>query len=172
MSEQAVRAIVPIIPLILIFGCVGAAFATHDWDVQATLVGEQPFEALGRLVPAESNVDGEVLEFTDFQLADNNTKLMLEVTLHSPVNVPVTIKELSTEFALAGSTVTLRLPQEVEVPAQGSASLTLAGSLPEMQDTLTVPPLETFAFRGMKLTLDVYGIQLKLEESGQGGAPN
>jgi hypothetical protein len=170
MSEQAVRAIIPIIPLILIFGCVGTAFATNDWDVQATLMGEQPFEAFGTLVPAESDGDGEVLEFTDFQLADNDTKLMLEVTLHSPLNVPVTIKELSTEFALAGSAVTLCLPEEVEVPAQGSVSLTLEGALPEMQDTLTVPPLETFAFRGMKLTLDVYGIQLKLEESGQGGA--
>ena len=170
MSEQAVRAIVPIIPLILIFGCVGTAFATHDWDVQATLVGEQPLEALERLVPTESDVDGEVLEVKDFQLADNGTKLMLEVVLHSPLNVPVTIKELSTEFALAGGVVTLRLPEKVEIPAQGSVSLTLEGALPEMQDPFTLPSAETFAFRGMKLTLDVYGIELELDESAQGGA--
>jgi hypothetical protein len=170
MSEQVVRAIVPLIPLILIFSCVGTAFATHDWDVQATLIGEQPLEALEVLVPAEGDEEEEILELKDFQFADNSTKLSLEVVLHSPLNVPVTIKELSTEFELAGSAVTICLPEEVEVPARGSASLTLEGSLPEMQDPFTIPSAETFAFRGMKLTLDVYGIELALDESAQGGA--
>ena len=170
MSEQTIRAIVPIIPLILILVCVGTAFATHDWDVQATLLGEQPLEALERLVPAENDTEGEILEVKDFQLAEDGKTITLEAALHSPLNVPVTIKELSTEFALAENAVTICLPEEVEVPARGTASLTLEGTLPEMRDPLKVPSAETFAFRGMKLTLDVYGIELELDETAQGGA--
>jgi hypothetical protein len=89
--------------------------------------------------------------------------------LHSPLNVPVTIKELSVEFPLDGSSAILRLPEAVVVPAQGSANLELEGVLPEAETLPTPPSTEELTFGSIKMTLDIGGIELHLEESELGG---
>ncbi len=170
MSEKLLRAVIPIIPLLIIIGCVGAAFAAHGWDVQAMILGEKPLKALERLIPAESDTERELLEVTDLQRAEDGNKVVLAAVFHSPLNMPVTIKELSTEFILEGSPVTVRLADEVEVPPQGSASLELEGSLSEAQASLTLPPAETITLRNLKMTVDIDGIELTLEEEKLGGA--
>ena len=172
MDEKIIKVAISIIPTILIIACVGAAFATHDWDMQATILGENPLQALERLMPSGLAGDGEeeFLEVTDVRLSEDGTKLVLEAMLHSPLNVPVTIKELTAEFTLEGSTITICLPEEVKVPAQGSASLNLEGSLPVAQTPSTLPSPEAFTLDRMEMTLDIGGIELKLEDLGLGGA--
>ncbi len=172
MTEKIIKVVISLIPTILIIACVGVAFATHGWDMQATIIGENPLEALQRLLPTGLAGDGEeeFLEVTDVRLSEDGTKLVLEVALHSPLNVPVTIKELTAEFTLDGSTITIRLPDEVKVPAQGSASLNLEGSLPEVQIPPTLPSAEAFTLEKMEMTIDIGGIELKLEDLGPGGA--
>lgn len=165
MSEKIVKAVISAIPTVILVVCVVAAFATQGWDVQATLVGDNPIEVLEALVPAESAVGGELLEVTDFWLSDDGTKLVLEAVFHSPLNVPVTIKELSADIIMGDNSCTVSLPNEVEIPAKGSASLTLEGALPE-----SLPSAGKFTLSNMRMTLDISGIELQMEESEPGGA--
>jgi hypothetical protein len=172
MSEKIIKVVISLIPTILIIACVGAAFATHDWDMQATVFGESPLQALESLLPTGLAGDGagEFLEVTDVRLSEDGTKLVLEAVLHSPLNVPVTIKELTAESTLEGSTITIRLPDEVKVPAQGSANVMLEGSLPVAQTPSMLPSAEAFTLDRMEMTLDIGGIELKLWNLGLGGA--
>jgi hypothetical protein len=172
MSEKIIKMVISIIPTILIIACVGAAFATHDWNMQATILGENPLQALERLMPSGLAGDGgeEFLEVTDVRLSEDGTKLFLEAALHSPLAVPVTIKELTAEVELEGSTVAIHLPEEVAIPAQGSVNVTLEGSLPVAQTPSTLPSAEAFTLDRMEMTLDIGGIELKLGNLGLGGA--
>ena len=169
MNEKILRLLISIIPTILIIACVVAAFATNDWNVQTTVLGVNPLKTLETLMPAQNEVGGEFLEVTDSRLSGDGTKLIVEAMLHSPLGVSVTIKEMYIEFILGESAVTLRLPEEVKVPAKGSASLTLEGSTSEVPTQITLPSMEQFTLGGMGLTLDIGGIELKLENLGLGG---
>ncbi len=173
MSEKIVKAVISAIPTVILVVCVVAAFATQGWDVQATLVGDKPIEVLETLVPvpAESAVGEELklLEVTDFRLSDDGTKRILEAVFHSPLNVPVTIKELSADVIMDGNSYTVSLPNEVEIPAKGSASLTLEGALLEVQTPSTLPSAGKFTLSNMRMTLDISGIELQIEESEPGG---
>lgn len=165
MSEKIVKAVISTIPTVILVVCVVAAFATQGWDVQATLVGDNPIEVLEALVPAESAVGRELLEVTDFWLSDDGTKLVLEAVFHSPLNVPVTIKELSADIIMGDNSCTVSLPNDVEIPAKSSASLTLEGALPE-----SLTSAGKFTLSNMRMTLDISGIELQMEESEPGGA--
>ncbi len=167
MNEKTLGAVISAIPTVILVVCVVAAFATHGWNVQATLIGDNPAEVLERLVPGESDMGKDLLEVTNSRVSDDGTKLVLEAVLHSPLNVPVTIKELSADVVMGDNSCTVSLPNAVEIPAKGSASLTLEGALPEVQ---MLPSGRTPTFRNMKMTLDISGIELKMEESGLGGA--
>ena len=170
MSEKIIKVVIPIIPTILIIACVGAAFATHDWDMQATILGENPLEALESFTPSELNATAEPLEIINFTFSEEEDKVVLEAVLHSPLNVPVTIKEMQAEFELEGSTVAIHLPEEVAIPAQGSVSVTLEGSLSEVQTPPTLPSAEAFTLEEMEMTIDIGGIEVKLGDLGPEGA--
>ncbi|RZN39863.1 MAG: hypothetical protein EFT35_03450 [Methanophagales archaeon ANME-1-THS] len=166
MNEKIIRVAVPLIPTLIIIICVAAAFATHGWDVKATVLGEQSFQALEIFSPEGFAEAEAVFEVTGFKISEDRTKLMLDAVFHSPLKLPVTIKEMQAEFVLDGSIVVIELPREVQVPPRGSASLTLEGPLPP----LTYPPTEQPTPRSMMMTVDVGGIVLQLEELEAGGA--
>jgi hypothetical protein len=167
MTERILRAIVPLIPALIIVVCVSSAFAAHGWDVQATLIGEDPLAALERLVPAEAEFGEEPIELHEITLSENGTKLVLNATLHSPLNVPVTIKEIVVQIALNGTDISLRMPEAVTVPAQGTANVRLEGALPEPSDWLA--RLDQLTIRSIRITVDVSGIELQLEGLELGG---
>ncbi|MGB2727897.1 MAG: hypothetical protein WBD09_05410 [Halobacteriota archaeon] len=176
MSEKILKVVLSAIPTILLVICVVAGFATHGWDVQAALFSEDPQEIVERLLPSEIGAEAEFIEVTDFEISEDLSKLTIEAVLRSPLNVPVKIKELSAEIILYGSPVTISLPGEVEIPAKGSASLKLEGSLPEVPAQTQMPPTLPSAkqstptnIRNVKMKLDISGIELEIEESGLGG---
>ncbi len=168
MSEKILRAVLSVIPTILLVVCVVAAFATQGWDVQRTIFAEDPLKTVERLMPFElgEGAGEEFLEVTGFEISDGWHKLVIEVVLHSPLNVPVKIKELSAEGILDSSTVTVSLPGQVEVPAKGSASLKLEGSLPRTQAQTQIPPFlpseKKLTLRSMNMTLEIRGIGLEV----------
>lgn len=171
MSEKIIRAVLPMIPTILLIICIVAAFAVNDWNVQATLLAESPQKTVERLLPFEHGAETELLEDVSFKLSEDRRKLTFEAVLHSPLKVPITIKEMSAEVILDGSTVFISLPSEVEIPAQGSAGLKLEGSLAEVEVLTQLPEeMPTPDIRNMKMKLDIEGIELEMGELGMGGA--
>jgi hypothetical protein len=171
MDEKILKAVLSAIPTILLVVCVLAAFATHDWNVQAALFSEDPLEIVEKILPSEIGAEEEFLNVTGFEISEDWSKFTIEAVLNSPLNVAIEIKEMSAEATLAGSTVTISLPNAVEIPAKGSANLKLEGSLPEVQAQMppTSPFEENLTLRNMKMKLDISGIELELEESGLGG---
>jgi hypothetical protein len=167
VNEKIIRALVPIIPVIFLIGCVGAAFATHNWDIQATLFGENPLQAVERFLPDEMSTGAEPFEVTNVTLEGRN-KVVVGMIIHSPLTVPVKIKELTAEFSLDGSPIRMSLPEEVTIPAQGSASVILEGLLPEAQRPPEAELTKAFVLESMELILDAGGVELKLGNLGPG----
>jgi len=172
MSERIIRAVLPVIPTILLITCVVAAFAVNDWNVQATLLAESPQKTMERLLPFEHGAKTELhLEDVDFKLSEDRSKLTFEAVLHSPLKVPITIKEMSAEVVLDGSTVPINLTNVVDIPAKGSKRLKLEGSLAgaeEPMPTQLPEEMPTPDIRNMKMKLDIRGIELEMGESGPG----
>ena len=169
MSEKIIRAVLPVIPTILLITCIVAAFAVNDWNVQATLLAESPQKTVERFLPFEPGAETELFEDVSFKLSEDRSKLTFEAVLHSPLKVPITIKEMSAEVILDGSTVFISLPSEVDIPAQGSARLKLEGSLAEVEVLTQLPEeMPTPDIRNMKMKLDIRGIELEIEEAGGG----
>jgi sporulation-control protein spo0M len=142
MNERIIRWIVPIIPTLLLVSCVVAAFATNGWDAKATFFAEDP-----------------------------GNRIAAEIEINSPVNVSVTVEELSVDVGAGDITSTIALSEPVTIPAKGSASLNLEGALPTMmtsdpQDLQALMSSGNPEIRGINMKLDVAGIKLEIKETG------
>jgi len=158
MDEKKIRFVLSTIPTILLVVCIVAAFATHGWNVRTTVFSEDPRKTVERLLPFEFDAETEFLEVKGIELAEGGNKLAIEVVIHSPLNVPMTIEELSAEVVVGNSTSTISLPGKVEIPAKGSSSIKLEGSLPKAGMPSEAEP----KFRNMKMKLDITGLKLEV----------
>jgi len=168
MTARILSAVVHLIPALIIIACAGSAFAVHGWDVPATLIGEDPLVVVERLVPAAADFDEEPFELNELTVSEDRSTLVLDLLVHSPFTVPVTIKDAVVQVALNGTAITLRASDEVIIPARGSGSLRLEGALPGLTAAPAVLPLDQFTLSRMSITVDVSGIELELESSELG----
>ena len=85
MDKKIIRSAVPIIPAVLLIGCILAAFATHGWDVQATLFAEDPAKTAKSLTEFSSRAPGggsEFFKFNDVDISGDRVAVKLEVQRH------------------------------------------------------------------------------------------
>ena len=171
MGEKIIRSAVPIIPAVLLIGCILAAFATHGWDVQATLFAEDPAKTAKSLTEFGSGAPGggsEFFKFNDVDISGDRVTVKLEI--QSPLNIPITVKELSAEIPVGGGVGMISLPEPVTIPAKGSASLNLEGTMPDARTISDPHALENPAVRNMNMVLDISGIELSIKQpEGIGG---
>jgi hypothetical protein len=171
MDEKIIRSAVPIIPAVLLIGCVLAAFATHGWDVQATLFAEDPAKTAKSLTEFSSGAPGggsEFFKFNDVDISGDRVTVKLEV--QSPLNIPITVKELSAEIPVGGGVGMVSLPEPVTIPAKGQASLNLEGTTPDAGTTSDPHAMENPEVRNMNMVLDISGIELSIKQpEGIGG---
>jgi len=171
MDEKIIRSAVPIIPAVLLIGCVLAAFATHGWDVQATLFAEDPAKTAKSLTEFGSGAPGggsEFFKFNDVDISGDRVTVKLEV--QSPLNIPITVKELSAEIPVGGGIGMVSLPEPVTIPAKGQVSLNLEGTVPDAGTTSDPHAMENPAVRNMNMVLDISGIELSIKQpEGIGG---
>ena len=168
MNERIIRWIVPIIPTLLLVSCVVAAFATSGWDAKATFFAEDPAKIAESLTGFGQAAGSEPFKLNDYTISGN--RIAAEIEINSPVNVSVTVEELSVDVGAGDITSTIALSEPVTIPAKGSASLNLEGALPismisdpqALQDTGSRNP----EIRGMNMKLDVAGIKLEIKETG------
>ncbi len=170
MNEKVIRAVLPVIPTILLITCVVAAFAGQDWNVKGTIFGEEnPLKKAEELLPFEPGAEPELLEDVDLKISEDRSKLIFEAVLHCPLNVPITIKEMSAEVLLDGNAVSISLPSAVEIPAKGSKRIKLEGSLADVEFPAQLSgEMPITNIRNMKMKLNISGIEVELEESGGG----
>ena len=165
MGEKIIRSAVPIIPAVLLIGCILAAFATHGWDVQATLFAEDPAKTAKSLTEFGSGAPGggsEFFKFNDVDISGDRVTVKLEI--QSPLNIPITVKELSAEIPVGGGVGMISLPEPVTIPAKGSASLNLEGTMPDARTLSDPHAMENPAVRNMNIVLDISGIELSIKQ--------
>ena len=168
MGEKIVRWVVPIIPTLLLASCVVAAFATNGWDVKATLFAEDPAKIAESLTDFGPAAGSEPFKLNDFTISDD--RIAAEIEINSPLNIPVTVEELSADIGIGDSTSTISLQEPVTIPAKGSANLNLEGTLPisMISDPQALQDMgsENPEIRGVNMKIDVAGIKLEIKESG------
>jgi len=171
MDEKVIRSVVPIIPAVLLIGCILAAFATHGWDVQATLFAEDPAKTAKSLTEFGSGTPGGASEFFKFNDVDvSGDRVTVKLEVQSPLNMPITVKELSAEIPVGGGVGMVSLPEPVTIPAKGRASLNLEGTTPDAGTTSDPHAMENPAVRNMNMVLDISGIELSIKQpEGVGG---
>ena len=173
MDEKTIRSAVPIVPAVLLIGCILAAFATNGWDAQATLFAEDPAKTAKSLTDFGSGASGgggesEFFKFNDVVISGDRVTVKLEV--QSPLNIPITVKELSAEIPVGGGVGMVSLPEPVKIPAKGSASLNLEGTVPDAGTISDPHTMENPAVRDMNMVLDISGIELSIKQpEGIGG---
>lgn len=164
MKERTIKGILSIIPTILMLLCILAAFATNDWNIGSTLAFEDPEETAEKLLSnfgfGEGFIDEDVIQVKDFRLSQDGRKIFLEVVFNSPLDVPMTVKELSFVYNIGNSDITLSLPSEVVVPAKGSADLNLEGNLPLAESMANLHSGKTPSLRNIRIKLDIEGMEL------------
>ncbi len=165
MDEKTIRSIVPIIPAVLLIGCILAAFATHGWDMQTTLFAEDPAKTAKSLTdfsPGAAGGESEFLKFGDVDISGDSVTVRLEA--QSPLNMPITVKELSADIPVGDGVSTVSLPDPVTIPAKGSASLNLEGIMPDDQSISDPHAMANQAVRNMNMVLDISGIELSINQ--------
>ena len=171
MDEKTIRSAVPIVPAVLLIGCILAAFATNGWDVQATLFAEDPAKTAKSLTEFGSGAPGggsEFFKFNDVDISGDRVTVKLEI--QSPLNMPITVKELSAEIPVGDGVGMVSLPEPVTIPAKGSASLNLEGTMPDVRTIPDPHAPKNPAVRNMNMVLDISGIELSIKQpEGVGG---
>ena len=94
---------------------------------------------------------------------------MLDILIHSPFTVPLIIKALEIQLECNGTAITFRAPDEVVIPARGSASVRLEGALPGSTAPPALLPLDQVTLSRVSIKVDVSGIELQWEGSELGG---
>ena len=165
MNEKTIRSAVPIIPAVLLIGCILAAFATHGWDVQATLFAEDPAKTAKSLTEFGSGAPGEGSEFFKFNDVDiTGDRVTVKLEVQSPLNMPITVKELSADIPVGDGVSMVSLPEPVKIPAKGSVSLNLEGAMPDARTSSDPHAMENRAVRNMNMVLDISGIELSIKQ--------
>ncbi len=155
-------------------GPIVAAFAANGWDLKATVMPseDQMSEITDQI---EGLFDGDfsedVMEFTDNQINLGTGEFRVTVQLQSPFNIDVKIKSISLEVSCEQHDVPLGSVQmeesEVNVPANGTATFTLVGTLTSaaIQHITTVHggDLPGINSTDMVLELEFYGVAVSIE---------
>ncbi len=136
MDVKTLRIILPLVPMILLAATVAAAFATHGWDVEATLFVDNPARKMENLIAPDVMAGDDAFKVSDVVISDDGRKISLEIEFRSPLNVPVTVKELSADIATERGSGRLSLQDEVKIPPKESATLEIAGPLDGAPSTM------------------------------------
>ncbi|MHC1635637.1 MAG: hypothetical protein ACXQTS_03310 [Candidatus Methanospirareceae archaeon] len=156
------RGIIRVIPTIILIMCIVEAFATHDWDIKATIFPESPMEMVKKFIPLEGITSGELLEIENFEISEDGSKLMVKMTFRSPLNIPLRIEDLSGEVVVVGGVYRVSLPQEVEVLPGEVVDLELEGKFLETGEPFPSPSVTESVFRNLRMKLNIKGLRIEV----------
>ena len=159
MGERALGWGLKLLGIALFVGPFIAAFAVHNWDLQATVMPSQ--EEMDELKERLSGLLGEGFSEDTFPLENptySGGKIRIPVRFTSPLNLPIKITDIS--FAISDQGVEVAQVEmeetEVEIPANGTVNFTLTGPY---TGTLPTDPQPT----DVNITLEAYGVTLQMQ---------
>lgn len=163
MGERALGWGLKLLGIALFVGPFIAAFAVHNWDLQATVMPSQ--EEMDELEERLSGLFGEGFSEDTFTLENptySGGKIRIPVRFTSPIDLPIKITDLS--FAISDQGVEVAQVEmeetELEIPTNGTVNFTLTGSY------TGTPPTDP-QLTDMNVTFEVHGVTLQVQ-MGQG----
>ena len=160
MGERVLGWGLRLLGIALFIGPFIAAFAAHDWDIQAAVVPSQAEmdevnDRLSGLV-VEEGFSEDPLTFGDPTYSD--TTIRVTVGFTSPLKIPIKITDLSASMSDQGVQVAqVQMEEaEIDVPANGTANFTLVGSYTGIPPTNPEPT-------DVNITFELYGVTLQLQ---------
>lgn len=157
MGERALGWGLKLLGIALFIGPFIAAFAAHDWDIQAAVVPSQAEmdevnERVTGLV-VEEGFSEDPLTFDNLDYRDDTISVPARFT--SPFKVPIKITNLSATISDQGIQVQME-EEEVDVPANGTGNFTLVGSY-------TGGPITNPEPTDVNITFELYGVTLQIQ---------
>ena len=163
VGERALSWGLKLLGIALFVGPFIAAFAVHNWDLQATVMPSQ--EEMDELKERLSGLFGEGFSEDTFTIGtptSSGNTIRIPVRFTSPLNLPIKITDLS--LTISDQDVEVAQVEmeetEVEIPANGTVNFTLIGPY---TGTLPTDP----QFTDMNVTFEAYGVTLQVQ-MGQG----
>lgn len=160
MGERALGWGLRLLGIALFIGPFIAAFAVHNWDLQAAVMPSQAEidevkEKLSGLVAEEGFSEDP---FTLGTPIFSNNSVRVTVGFTSPLKIPMKITDISASISDQGVQVAqVQMEEtEVDVPANGTANFTLIGSFTGTPPTDPEPT-------EVNITLEVYGVTLQIQ---------
>ena len=163
---------------VLFLGPIAAAFASHNWDLKATVVpSEDEISAvkdrLGGIF--EENISSEeVFDIRDSTVEPDEMEAIVD--FNSPFHIDVKIKEISGKVFCRAHGVYLGsihlMEEEVSVPADGKATFHVIGEMTSegyqhVQEDHG-GELPDIRLSGMVFELEAYGVKVRVENVGGG----
>jgi len=177
-KEKILGALLFMLSLSLAVVPIIAAFSAHGWDPMATLLGdsnpiETQFGDLQNLNLKNMFGNPDFGNLANLGLADLLSLLQggpinVTIPVTSPLNFPITVKNISGNLVSKDNNVTLgyfQLVNEVQFPAYGSKVLTIAGNINTAEALADVENHKGWPknidFENSSLKLDIYGIVIE-----------
>lgn len=159
MGERALGWGLRLLGIALFIGPFIAAFAVHNWDIQATVMPSQA--EIDELEEKVTGLFDEEFSEDMFTVGDptySGTTIRVTVGFASPFKLPIKIRDLSASMSDQGVQVAqVQMEEaEVDVPANGTVNFTLIGSFTGAPPTDPEPT-------EVNITLEVYGVTLQLQ---------
>ncbi len=160
MGERALGWGLKLLGIALFIGPFIAAFAAHNWDLQAAVVPSQ-----AEMDEVNERVSGLVVEegfsedpFTLGTPKFSNNTVSVTVEFTSPLKIPIKITDLSASISgQGGQGAQVQMEEaEVDVPANGTANFTLVGPYSGTPPTNPEPT-------GVNITFELYGVTLQVQ---------
>jgi len=159
LGERALGWGLKLLGIALFVGPFIAAFAVHNWDLQATVMPSQ--EEMDELKEMLSGLFGGGFSEDTFTLENptySGGKIRIPVRFTSPLNLPIKITDISLTISDQGVEVAqVEMEEtEIEIPANGTVNFTLIGPY-----TGTLPTNPQPA--DVNITLEAYGVTLQMQ---------
>lgn len=160
MGERVLGWGLKLLGIALFIGPFIAAFAAHNWDIQAAVVPSQ-----AEMDEVNDRLSGLVFEegfsedpFTLGTPIFSNNTVSVTVEFTSPLKIPIKITDLSASISgQGGQGAQVQMEEaEVDVPANGTANFTLVGPYSGTPPTNPEPT-------DVNITFELYGVTLQVQ---------
>ncbi len=168
-QETALKWGLRLLGILLSVGPILGAMALSNWDIQKAVIDQEGIEgltsSLSGLTGGENNIMGSIQTPSSINPPDENGKISFQMGL-PPFPFTVTITDFSYSARVGGVSTTLVMKEEnVELRPGENATITLEGTLSSIPSSFELTNVTG------TMTLEKYGVTIKLNIAQSGGTP-
>ncbi|MDD4300720.1 MAG: hypothetical protein PHO78_08740 [Methanomicrobium sp.] len=163
MDEKLLKALLMLLPVVLIILAVIAPFSASGWDTAQALFGGDPLAVVDSFTQAGESAGADYFTPQEFWLSEDKTAVVLRGSMKNPYDSGITVTDLVYRAVIGGENADMTLKEHAFIAESGSGEIILTGPLTDKQiralsygEKVSYPqnPL-------IKMTIELYGIKIK-----------